>query len=355
MGLKAMLNNAMTALAKKRHNRLNELFSDVIADAPASFTRPRVLAPLANKGGVGKTLTSRIFAESVALHICPKLTTANNRVLVIDLDPQCNMSSRYLKMERSEMMPNDLRSPYIPPMHPELEKVSPSTPSYSAVTDILFSDRDPIPYETDIPHLDVVPAWGAGIDQIARFESGSGHDVMAMERMKEWLSSPEVSAKYCLVIIDTAPALNLLTSMALRSATHVYIPYKPEPQGMQGVSVMLDVISTEALDVRAPNDPLRLLGILPNAVDKRTTLHRDFLQYFQDNDELREYVTNCFFSDLKAHYAESDYVGRQPGDLLNSHPDSKVFLEVSAAVREFSWSLGFLETRESSTPLVKSA
>lgn len=355
MELKAMLNKAMSSLAKRRDAQVQQLFSDVIKQAPASFPRPRVLAPFANKGGVGKTLTCRIFAEAFAVHVSPRLETANNRVLVIDLDPQCNMSSRYLRMERTEMLPNDVRSPYVPPTHPDLADKGEDEKRFSAVSDILFATHDPIPYETSIDHLDVVPAWGIGIDEMTRFATGSGDSDMAIKRMREWLASPAIAERYCLIVIDTAPALNLLTSMALRAATHVYIPYKPEPQGMQGVSVMLDVISTESLDVRSPSDPLKFIGILPNAVDLRTTLHNNFLDYLTKNEDFQDYVTSCFFSDLKAHYAESDFIGRAPGDLLESHPDSKVFLEVSKAVREFGWVLGFLESREYRTPSTLSA
>lgn len=335
----------MSALARRREESLKRLFSDIISDAPTSFSRPRVLAPMANKGGVGKTLTSRIIGEAIALHISPKLSVPNNRVLICDLDPQCNMSSRYLQMACSEMMPGDLRSPYVPPAHPDLVKKLPDGQNFSAITDILFADHDPKPYPTGIEHLDVVPAWGAGITELETFKNGSPDYRLAVSRMREWVASPEVAEKYCLVILDTAPRLNILSSMALRASTHVYIPYRPEPQGLQGLSVMLHAISDEALDVRPEGDPLKLLGIFPNAVDTRTTLHGSFLKYILENEELKHYVTSCRFSDLKAHYAESDYVGRDPADLLQSDPSSKPFAEVADAVREFAWVLGFLEHR----------
>lgn len=344
MGFNTIMEKAKTTMARRRAEKLNEIFSDVIADAPAHFPRPRVLAPLANKGGVGKTMTSRIVAEAIALHIAPKLKVPNNRVLICDLDPQCNLSSRYLTMEIARMKPGDLRSPYVPPKHPDLDGVVPDDEAFSSITDVVYREG-PIPYTTHIPHLDVVPAWGLGISEIETIRADSIDYKIAMDEMRKWVASPEIAEKYCLIVLDTAPRLNLLTAMTLRAATHVYIPYRPEPQGLQGVGVMMSAISDEAIDARPASDPLKLLGIFPNAVDRRTVLHRNFLQYLYDNYDLRDYITSCLFSDLKAHYAESDYLGRDPADLLQTNPESKVFSEVTEAVREFAWALGFLRNR----------
>ena len=52
----------------------------------------KIIAVVNNKGGVGKTTTSRILAEYFSI-------VKNERVLALDMDPQANFSNRYLKME----------------------------------------------------------------------------------------------------------------------------------------------------------------------------------------------------------------------------------------------------------------
>ena len=52
----------------------------------------KIIAVVNNKGGVGKTTTSRFLAEYFSI-------VKNEKVLAIDMDPQANFSNRYLKME----------------------------------------------------------------------------------------------------------------------------------------------------------------------------------------------------------------------------------------------------------------
>lgn len=48
----------------------------------------KILVISNNKGGVGKTFTSKTLAEYAVI-------VKNKKVLLIDLDPQCNLSRRF--------------------------------------------------------------------------------------------------------------------------------------------------------------------------------------------------------------------------------------------------------------------
>ena len=74
----------------------------------------RIIAVVNNKGGVGKTTTSRILAEYFSI-------VKNERVLALDMDPQANFSNRYLKMEIDPYQ----QEGRIPPLHSNYDPNAP--------------------------------------------------------------------------------------------------------------------------------------------------------------------------------------------------------------------------------------
>src|SRR4051794_16505053 len=72
----------------------------------------KVIVPTNNKGGVGKTKVSILLAEYLSL---------SKKVLVIDFDPQCNFSRRFLKMENDPSSPSGV----LPPIHHDYNENDP--------------------------------------------------------------------------------------------------------------------------------------------------------------------------------------------------------------------------------------
>ena len=84
----------------------------------------------------------------------------------------------------------------------------------------------------------------------------------------------EVEEEYDYIIIDTPPALNVLTVNAYVAADGLVIPMAPEILSLLGVSQIRETIDTVR---RCYNSRLKVLGILLNKYNQRFTLNREVL------------------------------------------------------------------------------
>lgn len=286
----------------------------------------KIFVPANNKGGVGKTATSVLFAEYATKQL-------KMRVLGIDLDPQCNFSQRYLSMEVDPSSPEGL----MPPIHPDfdptnLDPLDSEWDGRSSIADIFYG-KPIFPYPTYIENLDIAPACG---DRLLAAESVRRAELAEKvhKRMQEFLRLPEVEQQYDLAIIDTAPSKGPLTISAIRASTHVIIPTVMEDKPIQGVYGMLQLWMQESF--QRPKDlPIELVGILPNMFDQRTTLHNQMYSSLLANKEIGKYV---FPDDLKLSkrvvFAETDCTGASPRSIFD-FPENNLARKEAVAVCEY--------------------
>ena len=83
-----------------------------------------------------------------------------------------------------------------------------------------------------------------------------------------------VKPNYDFIIIDTPPALNILTINAYVASTGLVVPMEAEVLSLVGVSQIQDTIETVR---KSFNPDLKVLGILLNKYDRRLTLSREIL------------------------------------------------------------------------------
>lgn len=187
------------------------------------------------KGGVGKTTTSAALATG--------LSAAGKKVLGVDLDPQGNLGF-CLGLEVTNN-------------HTVLDALKGLVPVHEAICQTEYCDI----LASDI-------TLSSGLEQV-----GAGHRECIL---KDTLSS--VIDEYDYVIIDTPPALNLLTVNAYTVSDFLIIPMASDILSLVGLSQLKETIES----VRSTLNPrLNVLGILLTRFNKRTILSRDVLEMAQ--------------------------------------------------------------------------
>lgn len=207
----------------------------------------RVIAIAVPKGGTGKTTTT--------MNLGAALAETGQRVLLIDLDPQGNLTQS-LGLRPSE-----------------LEQTS-----YTAIKYFLsrFEPRleDAI-YQTQVhSNLHIVPTS-------ARLNLANDELAVAIQRefVLQKLIAP-LRQRYDFILIDTLPYLGVLVVNALVAAQEVIIPLQAEYLATESVELMFDQITL--MRRSGLNSQLAITGILLTMVDLRKIIDREAISYVRD-------------------------------------------------------------------------
>lgn len=281
-----------------------------------------IIAVVNNKGGVGKTTTSRFLAEYFSI-------VKKERVLALDMDPQANFSNRYLKMEIDPYQ----QEGRIPPLHANYDPSSPEDKDWdgrSSIAGIFFGEMV-FPYPTYIDTLEISPSHSS---KLLLAEAVTREEVVqkVYDQLSKFLSLDEVKTSYDKIIIDTPPSKGPVTISVVRAATHLLIPSIMEPQPIEGIYGMIHLWKSETLR-RHQDNSLQLIGVLPNSYDRRGIIHKD--HYDSLKQEMPNYVLESKIG-RRLIYAEADADGAVPPSIFMYPEKNLAKQEVLAACEEIS-------------------
>ena len=200
--------------------------------------RTEVIVLANQKGGVAKTTTT--------LNLGVAFAENGHRVLLIDLDPQGNLTmSQGLNPDTIEKSMFDVLVHRLP-----LEQV--------------IEKRE---VDIAVSSIDLAGADMALSSQIGR------------ERALEKALAP-IKDRYDYILIDTPPSLGLLTVNAFVAATGVVVPVQTEYLSLRG---LVQLENTLAMVRENLNPRAEIIGIVPTMYDKRVTHSREADEILREN------------------------------------------------------------------------
>lgn len=181
------------------------------------------------KGGVGKTTTAASLAAGLVLE--------GKRVLSLDLDPQGNLGF----------------------------SLGLNTDSQGTIYDLMKKKADIREIICTTEYGDIIPAditLSAGVREF--FETG--RELL----LKNALAA--VEEEYDFIIIDTPPALNILTINAYTASDYLIVPMSSDILSLVGLAQLKETVDSVRLSL---NPRLQLLGILLTKFNSRTRLSNE--------------------------------------------------------------------------------
>ena len=266
-----------TAFKPQRVREIHFLDLESAKKTPAD---QRVIAVSNQKGGVAKTTT--------CLNLGVALTSKNNRVLLIDLDGQANLSA-FLGHSATRSFYEAVEAPEQP------------------LTDFICS--------TLVPELFLLPSSKSLVLLNKKYLGAQGFEYILKDRLTE------IVKEFDFIVVDTPPSIGFFTLNALTAAGLALIPSTCDVFALHGVNRILDLTGVIRKNTNPNLEPRILVTLLdPNAVSSKVIFDRMIRMH---GDKLMNSVINLdpkiqeaqIMRQPMVHYDKQSVSGRQYASL----------------------------------------
>ena len=204
----------------------------------------KTIALINQKGGTGKTTT--------AINLGSALAAKGKKVLLIDFDPQANLTYSFGIQ-----------------------------PEKGSITEFLQGKQTLQTLLTSKEGLDILPSSPNLADFEVSVVNKIGRENILKNRLKDVKG-------YDYVFVDCPPSLSILTVNALNATSEVLIPLQMEILSLQGLSQLLGTIH-EVKQVL--NKKLNIRGIVASMYDSRRKLSKEVMEKIEKNIKERVFKT----------------------------------------------------------------
>lgn len=246
-----------------------------------------IVAIANRKGGVGKTATAHALGAG--------LIRRGYRVLFLDLDSQSNLTNA-LGVDTQEVGASSL------------DVLEGSSTASEAI--IQTEGGDLLPASPDLAKAD-------------RIIEGVGSEYKLREALQT------VARRYDYIVIDTPPALGILTVNALTASNKVIIPAQADLYSLQGLEQLYGTIGVVQ---QFTNKKLRIEGVLLTRYVGRSIISKDMRDNFES--VAREIGSKVFSTPIREGVAVKEAQATQT-DLYTYAPKSNPARDYEAFVNEF--------------------
>lgn len=246
----------------------------------------RIISIVNQKGGVGKTTST--------INIAAALTSLGKKVLVIDLDPQGNLSQSL--GINADALDNTV-------YHLLREAVTFEEALYK------HNKFDVIPSNIELSAAELELSGIAGREFL----------------LKEGIEQIEKDA-YDFILIDCSPSLGVLTLNALVASQEVFIPVQTQYLSMQGISQLIRTI--EMVKDRL-NKNIKITGVILTMYDSRKKLNNEVCHRIEEYFDKLTFKTRISDS---VSLAEAPSHGMDIFDYKESSIGAKNYLDLSKEI-----------------------
>lgn len=201
----------------------------------------RTISLINNKGGVGKTTS--------CLNIGVALSLTNKTVLLVDIDPQGNLSDAFLNITKVQYTIKDL-------------------------LDGTISDLNLVLKRQVKPNIDLIPS-----NNLLNGTEEKLLNKMSRETILKRILEP-IKNNYDYILIDCPPSLNLLVLNSLTASDEAIVPIATEYHALTGTNTILQTLQQVKSLL---NSNLRLSGVFITKYDERTNNDREIKEAIQNN------------------------------------------------------------------------